>query len=140
MKIVVGHHDSSEGRAALDRAVELAVERQAELHLVRLVALPKNEDQAAGYERARGDAERELEAVASSYATRGIACRAHVPNGVSRPADAILSVAGIEDADLIVIGMRRRSRVGKLVLGSTAQEVLLDAECDVLSVKAPGTT
>jgi hypothetical protein len=60
MKIVVGHHDSSEGRAALDRAVELAVERQAELHLVRLVALPKNEGQAAGYERARGDAEREL--------------------------------------------------------------------------------
>jgi nucleotide-binding universal stress UspA family protein len=137
MKIVVGHHDSPEGRAALDRAIELAVERQAELHLVRLVALPKNEDQAAGYERARVDAERDLERVASSYATKGIVCRAHVPNGVSRPADAILSVAGVEDADLIVIGMRRRSRVGKLVLGSTAQEILLDADCDVLSVKAP---
>jgi nucleotide-binding universal stress UspA family protein len=51
-------------------------------------------------------------------------------------ADAILGVAEQLGADLLVIGVRRRSPVGKLVTGSTAQQVLLDASCSVLAVKA----
>jgi nucleotide-binding universal stress UspA family protein len=139
MKIVVGHHDTPEGRAALERAVELARERGGQLHLVSLVPLPKNSEEAERYERTRAQRESELQAVAEDYVTAGIDAHAQVPNGVQRPADALLSVARIEKADLIVIGMRRRSRVGKLVLGSTAQEVLLDADCEVLSVKAPAS-
>jgi nucleotide-binding universal stress UspA family protein len=136
VRIVVGHHRTPEGQAALDRAVELARQPGGELHLVGLVPLPHNDDEVRAYERSRAEREKELEKVAETFRDDGLTCQVHVPNGVRRPADAILSVARIEGADLIVIGMRRRSRVGKLVLGSTAQEVLLDAECDVLSVKA----
>ena len=52
------------------------------------------------------------------------------------PAEDLISVAEEENADFIVIGLRRRSPVGKLILGSNAQRILLDAPCPVLAVKA----
>ena len=52
------------------------------------------------------------------------------------PADDLVNVANEVSADIIVIGLRRRSPVGKLILGSNAQRVLLDAPCPVLAVKA----
>ena len=52
------------------------------------------------------------------------------------PSEDLIQCARDEGADLIVIGLRRRSLVGKLLLGSNAQEILLDAECPVLAVKA----
>jgi len=51
-------------------------------------------------------------------------------------ADEVLQAAEDARADLVVIGLRHRSPVGKLLLGSTAQRVLLDARCPVLAVKA----
>ena len=49
--------------------------------------------------------------------------------------EEILAVAREHRAELVVIGLRRRSPVGKLLMGSTAQRVLLDAACPVLAVK-----
>jgi nucleotide-binding universal stress UspA family protein len=52
-------------------------------------------------------------------------------------ADEILAVAAGVDADAIVIGIRHRSPVGKLIMGSVAQRVIVDAACPVIAVK-PG--
>ena len=52
-------------------------------------------------------------------------------------AEEIMRVADETDADVIVIGMRHRTPVGKMIMGSVAQQVLLDAPCWVLAVK-PG--
>ena len=59
--------------------------------------------------------------------------------------DQVLEVADEVSADLIVIGLRRRSPVGKLLMGSVAQRILLGAECAVTDGEAeglsrPGTT
>jgi len=54
-------------------------------------------------------------------------------------ADEILRIAAEQSATLIVIGIRYRTQVGKLLLGSTAQQVLLEASCPVLAVKAAKT-
>jgi len=50
-------------------------------------------------------------------------------------ADEVVRVADAVDASVIVIGLRRRSPVGKLLMGSTAQRILLDADRPVLAVK-----
>jgi nucleotide-binding universal stress UspA family protein len=50
--------------------------------------------------------------------------------------DEILDAAAERRADLVVIGIRRRTPVGKRLMGSTAQRVLLEADCPVLAVKA----
>ena len=58
-------------------------------------------------------------------------------HGTREPADVIVSTAHELLADIIVIGLRKRSPVGKLLMGSTAQRILLDAHCPVLAVKEP---
>jgi nucleotide-binding universal stress UspA family protein len=50
-------------------------------------------------------------------------------------ADEVVRVADAVDASVIVIGLRRRSPVGKLIMGSAAQRILLDADRPVLAVK-----
>ena len=52
------------------------------------------------------------------------------------PAEDLISIAEANSAELLVIGLRRRTPVGKLILGSNAQRILLDAHCPVLAVKA----
>jgi len=52
------------------------------------------------------------------------------------PADLIVEQATAHDARLVVIGLRKRSPVGKILLGSTAQAVLFSSPCPVLSVRA----
>ena len=51
-------------------------------------------------------------------------------------ADEVLRAADEYRADLIVIGLRRRTPVGKLIMGSTSQQILLEADCPILAVKA----
>jgi nucleotide-binding universal stress UspA family protein len=52
-------------------------------------------------------------------------------------ADEILAVAKEVSADAVVIGIRHRTPVGKLIMGSVAQRVIIDATCPVIAVK-PG--
>ena len=51
------------------------------------------------------------------------------------PGEDLVQFAGENKADMIIIGVKRKSKVGKLVFGSTAQQVILEAPCPVLTVK-----
>ncbi|MBT8213513.1 MAG: universal stress protein [Acidimicrobiia bacterium] len=53
------------------------------------------------------------------------------------PAEGILAVAEEENCDLCVIGLRRRSRVGKFLLGSNLQDVLMSTDRPVIAVPIP---
>jgi nucleotide-binding universal stress UspA family protein len=120
--IVVGYSSKPEGRAALRRAVSEARLRGAALVVVNTSS---EVDSDGG--------------LASELAASGVSYDIKTPNEMHDSAEELIRTAEATDADFIVIGLRRRSPVGKLLLGSNAQRVLLDAACPVLAVKAdPG--
>lgn len=127
--IVVGWTPDEYGEAALERGLE-----EARLRGGRVVAVNAT----------RGDAQVDNR-FASDEQLAGL--RARVANGDVEVevrssmgpdvGDEVLDVVHEVGADLVVLGLRRRTPVGKLIMGSTAQRVLLGAECAVLAVKPP---
>lgn len=141
MAIVVGHTSTSEGKAALDRAVEEARLRAAPLHVVRVVQIGSAQDpnELASLSGDLAAAEAEGRAIETRLRDEGIDATVLVQLASSKPpSDILLEVAQRVGARLIVIGMRTRSRVGKLILGSVAQDIILAADCPVLTVKVDG--
>jgi nucleotide-binding universal stress UspA family protein len=129
--IVVGYVPKPEGHAALRRAAE-----EARLRNARLVVVNSHR---GGREFDRDDAvesEQDLEAIRAELRDAGVEHDIRQLVRGMDPADDLVNVANDVDAEFIVIGLRRRSPVGKLILGSNAQRVLLDAPCPVLAVKA----
>ena len=129
MTIVCGYVPNPQGLAAIDAAIVEAERRGEKLVVV-------NSGVMGDYSGPSFADPRDLDALDSQLSERGIEHEVRQMTRGLAPAEEILSVADEVDADLIVIGVRRRSPLGKLVTGSTAQQVLLDALCPVLAVKA----
>jgi nucleotide-binding universal stress UspA family protein len=116
--IVVGYSSKPEGRAALQRAIEEAGLRHSELIVVHT------------------SPDDELTTLKAQLEASGVAHTIRAAPDALDPAEELINTADVSSAEFIVIGLRRRSPVGKLLLGSNAQRVLLDASCPVLAVKA----
>lgn len=121
MAVVVGLSPTAEGRSAVAVGVREAQSRETRLLLV--CAEPAD---AGALAEARAQA-----------ADAGVVLDVIGPPSDTDLASAIVELAAERAAELVVIGLRRRSPVGKLILGAGAQRVLLDAPCPVLAVK-PG--
>lgn len=129
--IVVGYVPRPEGRAALERAIEEAKLRDCELVVVN------SHRGGQGYEaRDAISTEEALAEVERTLSTSGVEHTIRELVRGNEPGEDVLSVARDKNAMMIVIGLRRRSPVGKLFLGSNSQDILLHAECPVLAVKA----
>ena len=130
MAIVVGYVPTAEGRAALERAAE-----ECRMRKTRLVVINSARGGGSAGDETGGDDE-QLAAVGSLLAQDGLEHEVRQLVLGLEPAEDLIAVAEEVSADMIVIGLRRRSPVGKLILGSNAQRILLDAPCPVLAVKA----
>jgi len=129
--VVVGYVPTAEGRAALRTAAAECRLRNARLIVINSNRGGKDLDsvEAARYEQ-------ELTAVRGELDAAGVANEVRQLVRGLEPAEDLIAVAEEVAADFIVIGLRRRTPVGKLILGSNAQRILLDAPCPVLAVKA----
>lgn len=130
-KVVVGYVPKPEGEAALRTAVA-----ESKLRGASLVVVNSNRGGSDFDADASTQADREMAAVRRTLDEAGIDYEVRQLVRGFEPAEDLISIAEASQAELIVIGLRRRSPVGKLILGSNAQRVLLDAHCPVLAVKA----
>ena len=128
--IVAGWTPDEYGEAALARAVE-----EASLRAGRVVVVNATRGDALVDERYAD--EKQLARLTAGLTERGVAVDVRRSMG-GEVGDQVLAVAAEVSADLIVIGLRRRTPVGKLLMGSVAQRILLGAECAVLAVKPAG--
>lgn len=129
--VVVGFVPKPEGEAALTAAIARVQERGGRLVVANIQR--HGEVDPEWIERTRS----ELAAAQARLEQAGIEHTVHhgEADAEADAADDLVQVARDEGAELIVIGIRRRTATGKLILGSQAQRILLDAPCPVLVVK-----
>ena len=129
MTIVVGYVPTPEGEAALDAGIREARLRDEPLHVLNT----SRGDSLVDPSFASADA---LDAVRTRLAESGLVYEIEQQVGRHDASDELVEIADRVKASLLVIGLRRRTATGKLITGSQAQRILLDANCPVLAVKA----
>jgi nucleotide-binding universal stress UspA family protein len=129
MTVVVGYVPSPQGEAALAFAIEEARIRNTSLIVVNSGRGESVIDEQFAQTEQLASARQKVEAEGLEWHLR------HPVRGTNG-AHEVLEAAEQSDATLIVIGTRKRSPVGKLLLGSDAQEILMHADCPVVAVKA----
>ncbi len=127
MTVVVGWTPDRYGRVALEHGVAEATLRTEPLVVV-------NASRGDSWVDPRFAHDDEATGLDAELARLG------VPHEIRRPvggdvAEQVIDVVQDVDASLLVIGLRHRSAVGKLLMGSTSQRLLLDCPCPVLAVK-----
>jgi nucleotide-binding universal stress UspA family protein len=129
VKILVGYDGSDQAKRALKLAREHAKAFGAEvIHVLhsKVTDLPTKQHKLD---------EQEMEEIRSTVKKEGCLCETHLLIRNIEPGPHLVQFAKEWAIDEILIGVRMRSKVGKLIMGSTAQHVILEAPCPVVSVK-----
>jgi nucleotide-binding universal stress UspA family protein len=130
MKILVGYDGSKIAEDALEEAHKHALAFNGKVFIVTSL------EQSPTLKKKDIDkAESKLENLRKPFRKDDIVCEVSTVVSYEPPGEALVRFAKENDTDEIIIGVRRRSKVGKLVFGSTAQYVILQAPCTVVTVK-----
>jgi nucleotide-binding universal stress UspA family protein len=135
-KILLGYDGSPQSQKALDAALDLAKQYKAELFILTVVQPPEFGDDVeaeAVIENSRAYHEQLLAHARPPVDESGVA--AHYEVAVGHPAEQIIYHADRQDADVIVVGHRGRSKFTRLLLGSVSKHVVQYARRQVLVVR-----
>jgi nucleotide-binding universal stress UspA family protein len=132
MKILVGYRGGSNlAEDLLGQALDRAVAFKAAVKIVTVMKQggEKEKKQIA-------EAEAALEKARERFAKKGIDCQTHLLIRGLGAGEDLLAFATENKVDEIVIGItKQRTRVGKLLMGSTAQTIILQATCPVVTIR-----
>jgi len=126
--VLVGYIPTPEGVAALDYAITYAQQNSAQLTVV-------NTGKDGDYAHPQFATAEDVDTIDDLLATKALEHTIVRPTDGRPAAEALLETATEVGADVMVIGVRRRSPVGKMLTGSTAQAIILRADCPVIAVK-----
>ncbi len=129
MTILVAYAPRPEGRAALEKGIEVAKNTGERLLVVNAMSGDNQEDASFADTRDAETVERRL---ANSGVTGEFKQFVRGKNAVVE----ILELAESPEVSLVIVGLRKRSPLGKLILGSVSRDILLSVPCPVLAVKA----
>lgn len=130
MKILVGYDSSNAAKDAMSLAKKYARAFKASVNVVTSM-----EKGTEGNQEEIAEAERGLEYAHSFFEKDGITCKTHLLIRGMSPGEDLVKFAEDTQVDQVIVGVKRRSKVGKLIMGSTAQYVILKAPCPVVTVK-----
>ncbi len=130
-KVVVGYDGSNVAKDAMKLAFERAKLYNASVEVVQSVVQSHTlkYEEIRRYEQSLENDSREI------CGDSDIEFKTHLLVTHQTTGEAIVEFATDQQADEIIIGVQRRSKVNKLVFGSTAQHVILNAPCPVLSIR-----
>ena len=129
MTVLLAYIRTPEGDAALAIAIAEARRRETGAVVVNVTRPAAAVDSPVS-------AEQNLDAVAARFAEAGVPVEVRQLPAGTDPADGVVAVATETGPEVVVIGLRRRTAVGKLIVGSTSQQILLGVDAPVLAVKA----
>lgn len=130
MKIAVGFDGSELSREALKLGEVHAKTFDAEIHVFTLTA-HSPELNTPEIEAATG----ELAGIKDRLTQAGLSCETHLVTRSLTPGEDLVNLTKEYDIDELIIGVKKRSRVGKFLMGSTAQFIMLNCDCPVVVVK-----
>jgi len=130
MKILVGYDGSNSAKDALKLAKDHAVALNAKVDVVTSMEEAKNSQ----YDDVR-QAELGLEYAKALLEENNIHCETHLLIRGLSPGEDLVRFSEDNQISEVIVGVRRRSKVGKLLMGSTAQHVILNARCPVVTIQ-----
>lgn len=129
MKLLVAYDKNTTTSAVLNKALEIAKLYHAHVYFVRTCSPSTDPREIQAMEDRLSELGKDL------FNKEGLECESHVMVRGLAPGEDIVEFAREHQVDEIIIGIKKRSKIGKMVFGSTAQFVILESPCPVLCVK-----
>jgi len=130
MKFLVGYDGSNSAKEALALAIKHAMAFKASIDIVT------SRETGTVEEAVQIDtAKKELEYAEALAKDQGVQAESHLLIRGMKPGEDLVKFAGESKVETIFIGVKRRSKVGKLLFGSNAQYIILKAPCPVMTVR-----
>ncbi|SDO54105.1 universal stress protein [Desulforhopalus singaporensis] len=129
MKILIAYDKNTSISNVLEKGVERAKADGAYVYLVRTCSADRKIEELSELEEQMNQIKNDV------FDKEGIACETHLLIRGVAPGEDIVRYAKQKEVDEIIIGIKKRSKIGKMVFGSNAQYIILEAHCPVLTVK-----
>ena len=130
MKILVGFNGYFVSKDAVNLAIKYAKAFNASVNIVTML-----EKGHALHVDDMEKADTALDEAKDTFDKLSIPCQTKVITNELSAGENLVAFARKHDIDMLIIGIKRRSKVSKMLLGSTAQYVILNAPCPVLSIQ-----